>query len=189
VCKHFCFVPVVTWRQWDAGSCPQGWTSPWVLTRAWRVGVRDMAAVSTTWTDMCSTPPASVTLVCVCNQDTQSLVCIFQFYYIRKIVSLYNSIERNWSIFFDIGCVKIHVMWYRVCKQNRTTFVLLLFTMMTLRTKNPIIPAFLWRHNVCINYIFNLASILTLFYTINLYISSNMLLEVFHIDHFVQNPF
>jgi len=108
-------------------------------------------------------------------------------YYIRKLVSLYNSIDLNWSIFFDIGCVKIHVKWYRVCEQNRTTFVLLLCTMMTLRTKNPIIPAFSWRHNVFIN--FNLALILTLFYTINLYISSNMLLEVFHVDHFVKNPF
>jgi len=121
--------------------------------------------------------------------DTCRWYSIYYIYYIRKIVSLYNSIDRNWSIFFDIGCVKIHVKWYRVCKQNRTTFVLLLFTMMTLRTKNPIIPALSWRHNVFINFNFNLASILTLFYTINLYISSNMLLEVFHVAHFVQNPF
>jgi len=92
-------------------------------------------------------------------------VCVtsIDVYYIRKLVSLYNSIDLNWSIFFDIGCIKIHVKGYRVCKQNRTTFVLLLFTMMTLRTKNPIIPAFSWRHNVFINLNLNLASILTLF--------------------------
>ena len=79
-------------------------------------------------------------------------------YLIRTLVFLYNSIDRNWSIFFDIGCVKIHVKWYRVCKQNRTSFVLLLFTMMTLRTQTPIIPAFLWRHNVFIYFNFNLSS-------------------------------
>jgi len=110
-------------------------------------------------------------------------------YYIRTFVFLYKCIDLNWSIFFDIGCVKIHVKWYRVWKQNRTTFVLLLFAMMTLRTKDPIIPAFSWRHNVFMTLNFNLASILTLFYTINLYISSNILLEVFHVDHFVQNHF
>ena len=71
-------------------------------------------------------------------------------------------------MFFDIGCVKIHLKWYRMCKQKRTTFLLLLFTMMTLCTYNPIIPAFSWRHNVFINLNINLSSSLTLFYTINL---------------------
>ena len=37
---------------------------------------------------------------------------------LRTLVFLYNSIDRNWSIYFDIGCVKI-----QVCKQNRTTNV------------------------------------------------------------------
>jgi len=49
-------------------------------------------------------------------------------YSIRTLVFLYNYIDRNWSIFFNIGCVKMHVTWYRVCRQKWTTFVLLLFT-------------------------------------------------------------
>jgi len=89
----------------------------------------------------------------VCNYDKHQSYLILLH---THIIFLYNSIERNWSIFFDIRCVKIHVKWYRVCKQNRTTFVLLLFTMMTSRTLNPIIPAFSWRHNVFINFNFNL---------------------------------
>ena len=51
-------------------------------------------------------------------------------YYICKLVSLYNATGRNWSIIFDIGCVKMLVTWYRVCKK-RTTFDFLLFTIMT----------------------------------------------------------
>jgi len=46
------------------------------------------------------------------------------YYYIRTLVFLYNSIDRNLSIFFDIGCVKIHVKWYRVCKQDYFRFVI-----------------------------------------------------------------
>jgi len=44
------------------------------------------------------------------------------YMYIRKLVSLHNSVDCNWSIFFDIRCVMIHVKWYRVYKQNCISF-------------------------------------------------------------------